>query len=121
MKLIAHGRVLGYCPSPSIKVWGRKNFVEKYKQDLLEADVQTKHLPKQHRFSVRIDFHLRSPRLQLSDLENLSKTVLDGLFGTFGQKGSSPNDRFVWRLEATKINTNNEEFTEFWIFDEGPI
>lgn len=121
MKLVAHGKVLGYCPSPSIKAWGRKNLIETYKQNLLKADPQTQHLLKRHRFSVRIDFHLHSQRLQLSDLDNLSKTVLDGLFGTFGQKGTSPNDRFVWRLEASKINSNSEEFTEFWIFDEGPI
>jgi hypothetical protein len=119
MKLIAHGKVSGPCLSPSIKVWKKRNLIEKYKQDLSSADPRSKNFPEGHRFSVRIDFHLSGSRLQLSDLDNLSKTVLDGLFGTFGQKGSSPNDRFVWRLEAVKMNAENEEFTEFWIFDEG--
>jgi len=118
MKLIAHGKVLGYCPTPSIKVWGRKAIIRKYKRDLLNKIEQ---FPEQHRFSVRIDFHLSNSRLRLSDLDNLCKTVLDGLFGTFGKKGSSPRDRFVWRLEATKIDAKKEEFTEFWVFDEGLI
>ena len=95
MKLIAHGKVSGHCPTPSIKVWGRKSDIKKYKRYLFNVDPRVKHLPKQHRFTVRIDFHLRTQRLQLSDLDNLSKTVLDGLFGTFGRKGSSPKDRFV--------------------------
>jgi hypothetical protein len=32
-----------------------------------------------------------------------------------------PLDNFVWNLAARKVEAAREEFTEFWIFDKGPI
>ena len=121
MKLIAHGKVSGPCLTPSIKVWGKGKDVEQYKQKIRQAGPPIEQLPERHRFSVRVDFHLQGSRLQQSDLDNLSKTTLDGLFGTFGKPGSRPLDNFVWHLETRKIEADGQEFTEFWIFDEGPL
>lgn len=121
MKLVAHGKVPGPCLSPSIKVHGMTKQVTKCKTDIFNSDPRIKNISTEHRLSVRIDFHLKTQRLWLSDLDNLSKTVLDGIFGTFGKAGIKPSDRFVWRLETQKIKAEDEEFTEFWVFDEGSI
>ena len=121
MKLISHGKVTGPCLSPSIKVWGKGLDVKRYKQKIREAGPPLEQIPRQHYLSVRVDFHLKGSRLQQSDLDNLSKTVLDGIFGTFGKPGSLPLDNFVWRLEARKTEAGEKEFTEFWLFDEGPL
>lgn len=121
VQLIAHGKVDGPCLTHSIRVHGRGADVEQYKQKLRSAGPPLEEVSKQHRLSVRGDFHLKSSRLLQSDLDNLSKALLDGLFGTFGKPGSQPRDNFVWHLDVRKVEAAREEFTEFWIFDEGPI
>ena len=122
MKLLAQGRISGACPSPNITVWGKesKERFEKYRKDIGKC-VQPFTPRDDRRYGVRVDFHLNKQALKLSDLDNLAKTVLDGVFGTFGKKGEKPMDRFVYKLELNKLENIAEEFTEIWIFDLGPV
>ena len=117
MNLIIHGRAEGPCLSPNIKVWGKAAEVEACQQRIRDAVGRRTLKPDRH-YRVRADFHLSGARLKLSDLDNLAKTVLDGIFPK--RQGSSPNvlDRFIWQLELNKIEDENE-FTEFWVFDAG--
>ena len=124
MKLWAFGRVEGPCVSPSIKAYGGGDVVREYEAKLSDScpvldAIRKKLADKANRVEVvvRADFHLWGQRLRLSDLDNLAKTLLDGLFGKFGGKGIKPIDRHVHRLELTKVGVNKtKECTEWWIY-----
>ena len=124
MKLWASGRVDGPCVSPSIKVHGGADVVEDYERMLGASSPILKKIrgelakSKKHiEVGVRADFHLSGSQLKLSDVDNLAKTLLDGLFGKFGKKGVKPIDRHVHRLELSKVGvTQGKECTEWWIY-----
>jgi hypothetical protein len=56
-------------------------------------------------------------RLLPSDLDNLSKTALDGVFNE-NEERNSMKDRWVYSLEARKIEASEErdERTAIWVF-----
>ncbi len=121
MKVIVHAKILGECPSPSIKVHGRADDVRKYELKVQQATPKWVRQTDDKIYRLRIDFYLSPPRLQLSDLDNMAKTIMDGIFGKFGQKNTKPRDRHVWQLELNKFRSNGKAHTEFWLFELGNV
>ena len=117
MKLIAHAKIQGECPSPSIKVHGKRDVVRAYEIKVQQATPKKVRSEMEKHYRLRIDFYLKPPRLQLSDLDNMAKTIMDGIFGKFGESGTKPVDRFVWQLELNKFESEKKSFTEFWLFE----
>jgi hypothetical protein len=123
MTLLAHLDVMGFCPSPNLTVHeNRKKEPGLYQQKIRETEevgVLQKYLApkKDWNLTVRIDYYLQGSRFTHSDLDNLSKTVLDGVFKKKGERNNT-RDRWVTTLEAKKIEVSklNEERTEIWVF-----
>jgi len=116
MRLIAHARIQGECPSPTTKVQGRRAEIRAYEIKVQQATPKRVREREDIRYRLRIDFHLMPPRLSLSDLDNMAKTIMDRIFGKFGRAGTKPRDRFVWQLELSKFKATTKGFTEFWLF-----
>ncbi len=119
MRLISNARIIGECPSPSTKVHGKAQVIRRYEIKIQQATPKWIRQVDDKRYRLRVDFYMNTARLELSDLDNLAKTIMDGIFGKFGKKKTKPRDRFVWQLELNKIYVEKEPYTEFWLFDLG--
>lgn len=110
---------MGECPSPTTKVHGKGRAVRAYEIKVQQATPKWIRSEDDKRYRLRIDFHMNTSRLKLSDLDNMAKTIMDGIFGKFGKKNTQPRDRFVWQLELNKFRNEKKVYTEFWLFDLG--
>lgn len=78
MRLIANAQIKGECPSPTTKVHGKGRAVRAYEIKVQQATPKWIREEDDKRYRLRVDFHMNTSRLKLSDLDNMAKTIMDG-------------------------------------------
>ena len=123
MEEILHVFVEGPCITPGSTAWGN----QVVQLGDLKARITAACAPlREERWlrpglMARIRCYLHGSRLQLTDLDNMAKVVLDAAFSTGNYYADRSKDRFVWRLEIEKMPCETaDERTEIWFFDGAP-
>jgi len=124
MQEIMHAVVQGPCITAGSTAWGNQVVeLEALKQKITAACAPLREgrwLKPGIIAQVRCYLHGR--RLQLTDLDNLAKVVLDAAFYSGNRRTDRHKDRFVWRLEIEKRACDEmQERTELWFFDGAPV
>ena len=123
MEKILHVVVQGPCITAGSTAWGK----QVVQLGDLKARITAACAPlREERWlrpglTARIRCYLHGRRLQLADLDNMAKVVLDAAFSSGSWRTDRHKDRLVWRLEIEKISCDTaDERTEIWFFDGAP-
>jgi hypothetical protein len=124
MQEIVHAVVQGRCITAGSTAWGNQVVeLNDLKCRITEACARLRE-PTWLKPGIvaRIHCYLHGSRLQLTDLDNLAKVVMDAAFSTGNPYADRSKDRFVWRLEIEKMPCETaDERTEIWFFDGAPV